>query len=279
MRARHPTTRRQVLAALAGLCLGAGPALLLQGCAPTGGGRETPATASDQYRWDCIEVDGNGRRSYCPDGVLSSRSGIDVSEHNGAIDWSQVCRDGIEFAMVRVGRRGYTQGGLYADERVGENLAGIRKVGLPFGAYFFSSAINEDEAREEARLALELLGSARPVLPVVYDHETVSDAAGRTNGLSSAQYTSNARAFCETVEAAGFKPMIYGNRHDLARLDLDQLPWDIWYAEYGVSRPSSGTCEFTMWQYTDHGSVAGIEGGVDLNIQFVVDASQKAIIR
>lgn len=210
-----------------------------------------------------------GRKFYYPGGTLRSRVGIDVSDHNGVIDWQAVADDGIEFAFLRAGYRGYTEGGLFDDARFKENLAGVQAAGIPFGVYFFSSAVSTDEAREEALYALDRLGGAKPGYPVVFDQEKVSDAQGRANRLTGTQYTEHALAFCEEVASAGCQPMIYGNQHYLALLDLERLGTrPLWYAEYGVERPTS-SFDFNIWQYAVGAPVAGIEGGADLNIQFL----------
>lgn len=223
------------------------------------------------YDWSAVMTNPDGRKFYYPDGVLSSKVGIDVSDYDHEIDWAQVAADGIEFAFIRVGYRGYTQGGIMEDEQCAANLQGARANGIPIGVYFFSSAINEAEAQEEARFVLDKLGGMGLEYPIVYDQEQVPDESGRANNLTTAQYTVNAKAFCETVRDAGYQGMIYGNQHHLGQLNLDELAaWPIWYAEYGVSVPT-GQVAFTVWQYSESGSVAGIDTGVDMNIMFVVE--------
>ncbi len=221
------------------------------------------------YDWSAVTSDAKGRKYYYPDGILSSRFGIDVSSYSGTIDWESAAADGVEFAIVRLGYRGYTEGGLFVDDQYEANLFGARAQAVPVGAYFFSSAIDEDEAREEARYALELLDGFELDYPLVYDQETVSELFGRANWLSNNQYTANAQAFCEEVTAAGYEAMIYGNQRYLNKLDLEVLaPYPIWYAEYGVSAPTD-EIDLAIWQYADSGPVAGISGPVDLNIQFL----------
>ena len=188
--------------------------------------------------------------------------GIDVSSHQGQIDWAAVADSGVEFAMIRLGYRGYDSGTLHIDERAAENLAGARAAGLKIGAYFFSQALTPEEARQEAQLALAALGDVELDLPLAYDWEYVAESA-RTGAMTGDALTECVHAFCGAVEQAGHAPMIYFNR-ELARtlLDLEKMEgYPFWLAAY------SGEPELsvTMWQYTDQGRVPGIEENVDLN--------------
>lgn len=189
-------------------------------------------------------------------------AGIDVSSHQGAIDWTQVAQSGVEFAMIRLGYRGYDSGTLHIDQRAAENLAGAREAGLKIGAYFFSQALNPEEARQEAALALEALGGIELDLPLAYDWEYVTESA-RTGKMTGAALTECVHAFCGAVEQAGYEPMIYFNR-ELSRtlLDLSEMRrYPFWMAVYG-DEPG---LDVTMWQYTDQGRLPGIEEAVDLN--------------
>lgn len=213
----------------------------------------------------------NGRLAYEEEGVVTSRTGIDVSEHQGYIDWDAVAQDGIDFAMIRLGNRGTTSGGLSIDDYFSYNLASATQVGIDVGVYFFSQSTTEQEAVDEAEFVLSNLDGAALDYPVVYDHERVYGTEGRADDLSSEQMTANARAFCERIEQAGYTAMIYGNASDLARYNLDELgAYSIWYAEYGVSTPSTDEL-FTMWQYSNEGTVAGIDTVVDLNIHLMTE--------
>lgn len=221
------------------------------------------------YDWSGLQQDGD-RLSYFEDGQLRSQVGVDVSSHQGSIDWQVVASDGIDFAMVRAGNRGYTEGALYADERFAENLDGAQAAGLDAGVYFFSQAINPEEAREEADLVVELLAGRTLQLPVAFDHEPVTDAAGRANNMTGEELAACARAFCERIEAAGYSTLVYGNKQDIARFGgdtIDERP--VWLAEYDVAPPTA-QFDFIMWQYTNGGTVAGIPTSVDLNILFTV---------
>lgn len=200
------------------------------------------------------------------------RLGIDVSDHQGEIDWQQVADAGIEFAFIRIGYRGYEQGLLYTDDYAEYNLREARAAGLQIGAYFYSQALNEEEAAEEAAFCIEFLGDYGLDLPLVYDWEYVSGEA-RTGSMRRSDLTACARVFCEAVAAAGFEPMIYSNPN-LAEtlLDLEALrEYPLWLAMYTdcMDYPYA----FDLWQYTDSGSVPGIEGNVDINLMIEKGAS------
>lgn len=250
-----PTFRRAFVTAAA-LCAVALAcfATVLTGCSDN----------AHQWNWDNLE-NRDGRMVYLENGEVVSSVGIDVSSLQGEIDWSAVRDDGVEFAMIRCGRRGYTEGALYVDDTFHQNVTGATGAGVPFGVYFFSQAVNEDEAREEAEFVLELINGTGVKYPVVFDQEPVDDSQGRANNLSADQLTKNAQAFCERIEQAGYQTMVYGNQHDLSRMNVHDLGYDVWYAEYTDGHPT-GDFDFVMWQYTNKGSVAGIESNVDMNI-------------
>ena len=229
------------------------------------------------YDWTCVVEKENGLLTYVKNGVTLSESGIDVSEHDGEIDWTQVKAAGVDFAMLRLGFRGYGQGTMNLDKYFLANLSGASAAGIKVGVYFFSQAITEDEAREEADYVINSLAATDVELsyPIVFDEEPITDGnVARTDDLTAAQFSANALAFCQRVEQAGYTPMLYGNKHELAKLDLkgELAGYDVWYAEYGVSQPT-GKFDFVMWQYSDTGSIPGVvtsAGQVDLNIRFLV---------
>ena len=248
----------------------------LTGCSSGGGDTaesERVLSYVSPYDWDSNLSTEDGRYVYSEDGEVKSRLGIDVSDHQNSVNWAAVAQDGIEFAMLRVGNRGSSEGQLYEDALFADNVLGVQSVGMPFGVYFFSQAVNEDEAREEAQFVLETLSSygLSPdslAYPVVFDQEPV-EGEGRANDLSSDQLTANALAFCQTIEEAGYRPMVYGNQNDMAQRDIDSLEaYPVWYAEYGTAQPSADF-DFVMWQYSNSGSVRGIDTEVDLNIYMV----------
>lgn len=219
------------------------------------------------YNFDNLKNE-QGRFSYYEDGNLVSQTAVDVSDLQGKIDWERVSEDGIDFAMIRLGRRGYTEGNIYLDNYYYENVSGVQSEGMPFGVYFFSQAITEDEAIEEANFVIKHLSGSGISYPVVFDHEPVESADGRANNLSKNELTHITKAFCQKIEDAGYTPMIYGNAFDMERLNLNDLKGiDVWYAEYESSQPT-GQFDFAMWQYSSTANVSGINTQADLSILF-----------
>lgn len=234
-------------------------------------GQSGPATiqepeAQSPYDWNCLSWDERGRASYVVDGQVRSRTGVDVSEHNEGIDWQAVAADGIDFAIVRAAWRGNTEGGLFADEYFEQNYTGARDAGLDVGLYVFSQALDAEEGRAEAEFALELLDGRPLELPIAFDHERTSDGSGRADNVSHENLTAAARAFCDTVEAAGYSAVIYGNAYEFARLDINSFARQgYWLAQYD-EKPGV-PLELVMWQYSYQGSVDGISTNADLNIE------------
>lgn len=225
------------------------------------------ALALNSYDYADLQSYGGGLY-YEVDGTVTSLEGVDVSDSQGAVNWSEVKAAGIDFAFIRIGYRGYTEGTISADATAQTNIAQAKAAGLKVGVYFFSQATTEDEAREEAAYAVQQLDGATLDYPVVYDLEPdVSDDA-RTKNLSADQATANARAFCAAIQQAGYTPMVYLNKADAtSQFDLSQLQdYPLWYAEY-TDQPSLGF-DFALWQYTSTGSVFGIDGNVDRDILF-----------
>lgn len=218
------------------------------------------------YDWNGLSTD-SGRYSYtAPDGT-KALTGVDVSTYNGDIDWAAVKADGVSFAMVRLGFRGYGESGKLAlDDQFLKNIQGAAAAGLDVGVYFFSQAITVDEAVEEAEYVVDALEGYPITYPVVFDLENVDYDTARTDGLSVETATQVTQAFCQRVAQAGYRPMIYGNvAWMMDCIDLTQLTeYDLWLAQY-QSTPTF-PYQFAMWQYSHQGSVAGIEGNVDLNL-------------
>lgn len=243
---------------------------VLASCSSSGKPVVSEPVYTSPYDWTGLTKE-NGRFIYAENGETRSLTGIDVSEHQGSIDWTAVASDGIGFAFIRIGNRGATEGAIYLDERYNENVNGASEAGILVGVYFFSQAVTAEEAREEADFVLAMLGDTELAYPIVYDHEPVSGIEGRADGFSRTQMTENALAFCTRISEAGFEPMIYGNKRDMARFDLSRLEGiDVWFAEYGAPTPS-GRFDFTIWQYANDGTVAGVSAAVDLNILFISD--------
>lgn len=218
------------------------------------------------YDWSGLREE-NGRYQYtAPDGT-QARTGVDVSTYNGDIDWAAVKEDGISFAMIRLGFRGYGESGnLVLDDTFQQNIQGATAAGLDVGVYFFSQAVTVEEAVEEAEYVLSALEGSSITYPVVFDLEQVAHDEARTDDLSVETATQVTQAFCQTIAQAGYQPMIYGNVTWLMdRIDLTQLTeYELWLAQYQTT--PTFPYSFTMWQYSHQGSVAGIEGNVDLNL-------------
>ena len=199
--------------------------------------------------------------------IGSTVVGIDVSSHQGRIDWELVAASGVKFAFIRLGYRGYGDGSLNEDAYAQENLAGAKAAGLKVGAYFFSQAVDAQEAREEADYALEILNGFALDLPLVFDWEYISLEA-RTGTVGRTTLTEATVAFCDAVKEAGYGPMVYFNTNQgRFRLDLQALeeyPW--WLAKYDMG--TEFLCKVDLWQYTDQGSVPGINGNVDIDLMF-----------
>ena len=197
-------------------------------------------------------------------------TGIDASSHQGDIDWAAVAGDGIDFAMLRVGSRGYSQGSLNADKLFEQNYTGAVENGLQVGAYFFSQAVSVEEAEEEAQFVLDTLAGRAMDLPVVFDWEQITEDDARTDAVDTDTVTACALAFCQRIQEGGYRSAFYFNatlgylQYDFAR--LSQL--DAWYAQYEGDWPTF-TYAFDLWQYSNTGTVAGIAGNVDMDLYFL----------
>ncbi|HCA04580.1 MAG TPA: glycoside hydrolase [Ruminococcaceae bacterium] len=211
----------------------------------------------------------NSFKYYSEGGKPASLEGIDISSYSGDIEWQKVKDSGIDFVMVRLGGRGYgNEGATYRDERALEYIKGAQAVGIKAGGYFFSQAVTTNEAIEEADMVKEILGDTKLDFPVAYDWEIIKDDDARTDAVTPAQATENAKAFCQTVASHGYTPIIYSTGRELYfKYDLSKLAeYDVWYCEY--SDVPDFYYEFSMWQYSKSGQVDGIEGNVDLDMCF-----------
>lgn len=193
--------------------------------------------------------------------------GIDVSYYQGDIDWEQVAGAGVEFAMIRVGYRGYGSGKLVEDEKFVDNIEGALSAGLDVGVYFFSQALNVEEALEEADFMLERIAPYDITMPVVFDWEFVNDEA-RTANMDRRTLTDCCLAFAQYMEEKGYQPMSYFNtsqmRNNINIWELEDYPY--WLALY--KNRMTFPYAIDMWQYTCYGKVPGIAGDVDINIYF-----------
>ncbi len=190
--------------------------------------------------------------------------GIDVSKHNGSIDWGAVKNAGINFAIIRCGYRGSSSGALVIDPMYTANMAGAQGAGINVGVYFFSQAVNEAEAVEEASVVLELIKGYSLQMPVYID---VEKSRGRGDGISKAERTAVCNAFLSTIRNAGYTAGIYSNKIWFEGMinTAAFLDYKIWLAQY-VDIPTYTATRYDMWQYTSKGSVPGISGNVDMNV-------------
>ncbi|MGN1002840.1 MAG: GH25 family lysozyme [Oscillospiraceae bacterium] len=224
--------------------------------------------------YDLDRFRSEGGRIYYEDESLSVRYGIDVSEHQGQIDWARVAADGIDFAMIRAGYRGYSRGGLNEDPYFRTNIENALANGLDVGVYFFSQAVSVEEAMEEFDFLMGLIDGYEITFPVVFDWEPVNAAGSRTSIYNIRVVDDCTVAFCEAVEQAGYIPMTYFNpsmaylKHDMTRLD----GYPAWLANY--AQVPNYIYDYQMWQYSSSGSVDGISTRVDLNIAFVDFAAE-----
>lgn len=223
--------------------------------------------ASTLTREDFSEI--NGHLSYMGDRYTTIR-GVDVSEHQYEVDWDQVAASGVDFAMIRVGRRGWTEGGLFEDPWFKRNIEGALRSGLQVGVYFFSQAVNVQEAMEEARFVMERLDGYRVTLPVIFDWEKVEGVENaRTNDWNSATLSDCAVAFCETIRRGGYTPGIYFNRHlGYYGFDLTRMKDYVWWFALPEMGYPSFYYEVDMWQYSFTETVPGISGQADMNLIF-----------
>ncbi|MBE6731682.1 MAG: hypothetical protein E7564_08335 [Ruminococcaceae bacterium] len=201
---------------------------------------------------------------YYPD----AKFGIDVSEHQGEIDWEKVKESGIDFVMIRSGFRGYSRGRINPDSCFEENIKGATNAGLKVGVYFFSQALTTAEAEEEAAQVLESIRGYDITYPIVFDWEPVDAENARTNGADGELITDCAAAFCKKITKAGYQAGVYFNKSQAYEFyNLEKLAqYDFWLAEYQLV--PSLYYDFDMWQYSCEGRLNGIETNVDVNISF-----------
>ena len=201
------------------------------------------------------------------DGEPIGKIGIDVSEHQNNIDWEKVKGAGVEVAIVRLGYRGYGESAkLVEDSYFSTNLNGADAVGIETGVYFFSSAINRDEGVEEAQFVLDRISGYNITQPIIIDTERIGEGSGaRADEISVEDRTAAVVGFCETIEAAGYTPMIYASRDQFVKyLDIEAIgKYEFWLAAYDTPVFPYHT---EAYQYTPYGLVDGIEGNVDLDV-------------
>lgn len=210
--------------------------------------------------------------SFDSNGVLKGGTGlfgIDVSTWNGTIDWNQVAKSGVSYAIIRCGYRGTTQGGLIEDNKFATNAKNATAAGIRIGVYFFTQAVSEAEAVEEASMCLSMVEGYKLTYPIFIDVESGSGNA-RANGLSKESRTAIVKAFCKTISNSGYKAGIYANKNWLTnKLNTSELTgYTIWLAQY-ASAPSYTATRYDLWQYSSQGSIKGISGNVDLDLNYL----------
>lgn len=205
-------------------------------------------------------------------------TGIDVARYQGTIDWERVKTSSVDFAMVRLGYRSSEDGEIVEDPNARYNLQEAQKNDIMLGAYFFSTAVNEAEAVEEANWAADILDHYSITYPVAYDCEGYLEPDSRQNGLSVTERTDNALAFLKQIEKRGYEGMFYSSKNEMegerqweiSRIEKDYKIWVAQYpsSPYPVTEKSSYSGTHHMWQHTTNGVVPGISQNVDLNMAY-----------
>ena len=223
----------------------------------------------NEYNFDNYLKNANNYYSY-EDEKYKSKLGVDVSLYQGDIEWNKVKNAGIEFAILRLGFRGYGQDGkIVLDSKFEENYNNAINEEIEIGVYFFSQATNVEEAKEEAKFVLDNIKEKEIKYPIIFDLEKIKYDVARTDNLNIDEITNITHEFCEEIEKNGYKPCIYGNAKTFTtKLKLEEFNgYKKWYADY--QEIPIYPYEFDIWQYTESGNVDGIDGNVDLNICFL----------
>lgn len=217
---------------------------------------------------DLKNITGGQLKTY-EDDKYYSLNGIDISEHQSEVDFKAVKNQGIDFVYLRVGYRGYKTGSLNKDQNFEKFYEEAKAADLLVGVYFFSQAVSIEEAIDEALFVKEQLKEKKIDLPIAYDLEDISEDDSRIDDLTAAMRTENAMAFCAKVEDLGYSAMIYANQYwcETYYQLADILNYPLWLAQYNdyptVDYP------FKIWQYSDEGSLEGVDTKVDLNMMLV----------
>lgn len=227
-----------------------------------------PTAPRNRRAAEDFSLDEKGRPTY-PGAVL----GVDVSSHQGEIDWERAREDGVCFAILRIGYRGNTVGGLKVDENFAANYVGARNAGLPVGVYFYSQATSADEAKEEAAFVLKQLDGVPLELPVFFDWEEVSD--GRTGGKATSDVGAWALDFCRAITDGGYEAGVYFmQQYGYSIMHLENLSdYSFWIAEYKDQQNFGFQTDF--WQFTGQGHVDGIDVIVDMNLMYAPEVERE----
>ena len=212
-----------------------------------------------------------GLKKYTEGGKKISQLGVDISKHDGTVNFERLKSDGIDYVMIRLGARGYSTGQISLDDNFVENMDAAVKAELNIGVYFYSQAINQEEAIQEAYFVIQNLEPYRAHInfPVAFYMENITNDKARIDGLSRSDKTLITATFLEAIKAAGYIPMVYGNKEWLIKnVDLTTLQnYDVWLSQ-DEDTPDYPYL-YTMWQYTTTGTVNGITGDASINICFV----------
>ena len=219
-------------------------------------------------------IDGK-RYFFNANGAKASLFGADFSKHQGTIDWASVKQSGVEFVILRAAVRGYgSSGNLMTDSQIAANIEGALSQNIDVGIYVFSQAVTTEEAVEEAERALDIIKGYDIKLPIYFDSEysEAPNRTGRADGLTKAERTSLAIAFCETVRNAGYKPGVYASKsffyNNLGYAAFQSRGYEIWLAHY-ISSVTDFKYPYNIWQYTSKGSIGGVQSEyADLDIAY-----------
>lgn len=231
--------------------------------------KKVDSSALNTYDINNLVKNDKGFYEYVVDGKVTSEVGVDLAEYQGDVDFAAVKSSGVDFVILRIGGRYYSEDGkLYADGSFDTYYDQAAKAGLKVGAYFFSQANTVDEAAEEAKFCVEKLDGRKLDYPIAFDWENIEDDDARTDDVSGATITAMAEKFCDTVEDEGYKSIVYANTSMMLQsYDFETMKdYEFWLADYREF--PNMYYSFAIWQYDKEGAVGGIDGNVDLNICF-----------
>lgn len=225
-----------------------------------------PKLAASEYDKSAFARNDKGLMTYSGTNA-KTYTGIDLSKHNSDVDFAKVKAAGVDFAMIRCGYRAYGSGLLVEDTSFNTYTTNAIKNNIDVGVYFYSQALNKDEAIEEANYVLTLVKPYNITYPIAIDVEAIENDSFRQENLSASELTDVIIAFCDTIKAAVYTPLIYSNLlYFMDNVELERLEgYDKWFAGYQTASPYY-PYRYAMWQYTSTGSINGVSGNVDINI-------------
>lgn len=203
--------------------------------------------------------------------------GIDVARYQGTINWARVAQSDVDFVMIRLGYRGLEDGVITEDSNARYNLQEAQKYGVKIGCYFFSTAVNKEEAEEEANWVADMISQYSITYPVAYDCELFTDPSSRQYGMNREDRMDVALTFLKTIEHRGYEGMFYASKYDMeeGRWDMPRIEeeYKVWVAQYPEeSYPQTSASSYSgthaMWQYTREGNVNGVPTAVDMNVAY-----------